>query len=615
MFLLKTLILKIFQYFVTNEKNETLIIFICFRKSPEKEVDDIKNEDRKEIADASSNKKKIITKGARKVFEGLKVSIPTEELNLEEVLNCSPKCKKVELQVLQNASDDHSIPETMNSPQKPSRNARKSKPVKKAQVGSNLLFKVKKKKALVSPDSTANTKEEKDNTKSIDVYDFEETQDNTDIFQKPDFRAFRSKKSNENLAEVDSDTESRDDYLEPFIGQPESITSSLSSSSSIRKAKAQENITKKKCMIMGRIFKNQAKSKIEDIDEEMRDIPIIDNDELVENYVANCKIIKNEMKPKLSETEINQLFDQLLEKKDNEKDDNCDTLAKGTSKVKPDNGKDKEKKVFDNKKKKLKTRKRARTNSESTDDEFNLNKSNKRVYRKNGKAEDNSINLEQELKECIGVASRKSQRKCTSGKQNVLVEYWSSDESQFEALLESQRIDHKSKQQTKTSEAKSIEPMENALEEIHVETKKSEAEFEKVPTILKPPPRPKPLKKSQSKRRHASDKDKTLNLNVTINSSKNSDLASVNRRKRAAANPLYHWSSSSEDESQDLIEVKPLREDEEEFEDDRPVQHGWIVGESPKKLVTMLAQAKGKKLIDVDCVKEQGKKRTNNSNS
>lgn len=87
------------------------------------------------------------------------------------------------------------------------------------------------------------------------------------------------------------------------------------------------------------------------------------------------------------------------------------------------------------------------------------------------------------------------------------------------------------------------------------------------------------------------------------------------RRKRTAANPLYHWSSSSEDESQDLIEIKPIREDEEEFEDDRPIQHGWIVGESPKKLVTMLAQAKGKKLTDIDCVKEQGKKRTTNSNS
>lgn len=564
--------------------------------------------EQKDISDntTSNCKKKIITKGARKVFEGLKVSIPTEELNLEEVLNCSPKCKKIELQVFQNNSDDHSILELNNSLKKPSRNARKSKPVKKAQVGSNLLFKMKKRKTLLSPGKTTNSNQEIDNSKSIDVYDFEETQDNTDVFTKPDFRTFRKKKSNENI-EADSDTESRDDYfLEPFIAEPESVTSSLSSSSSVKKSKAQENITKKKCMIMGRIFKNQAKSKIEDIDEEMREIPIIENDELVENYVANCKIIKNERKPKLSETEINQLFDQLLENKDNGKEDNSNTLTKAYCKLKSDS-KDKEKKVIDTKKKKIKNRKRPRTNSESTDDEFNINKSNKRVYRKNGKAEDNSINLEQELKECIGVASRKSQRKCTSGKQNVLVEYWSSDESQFEALFDSQKIEHRPKHPKMLDETQ-VKSSTSILEE--------KSDFEKIPVILKPPPRPRTLKKVQSKRKHTNEKrDKSLCLNIAKDSIRPSDQVGVNRRKRAAANPLYHWSSSSEDESQDLIEIKPLREDEEEFEDERPIQHGWIVGESPKKLVTMLAQAKGKKLTDIDCVKEQGKKRSTNSNS
>lgn len=555
------------------------------------------------MVSTNKNEKKIITKGARKVFEGLKVSIPTEELNLEEVLNCSPKCKKIDIQMLQHISDDQSVPEVI-FPHKPLRNIRKSKPVKKSQVGSNLLFKIKKKKSSLSPGNPTNSKQDNENSKSIDVYDFEETQDNTDIFTKPDFRAFRNKKFNDNI-EQESDTESRDDYLDPFVAaEPESITSSLSSSSSVRKSKAQENITKKKCMIMGRIFKNQAKSKMEDIDEEMRDIPMIENDELVENYVASCKIIKEEVKPKLSQHEINQLFDKLLEHKETELEENG-MIKPIVKKV----DKEKDKKGIE-KRKKLKNRKRARTNSESTDDEFNLNKSNKRIYRKNGKVEDNSINLEQELKECIGVASRKSQRKCTSGKQNVLVEYWSSDESQFEALLETQRIEHKAK--SNPIETKRFE-LEKATEEKLVHIKKTETEFEKVPNIMKPPPRPK--KKPNSKKKHSAEKkDKTLNIHVSKDVLKTNQVG-VNRRKRAAANPLYHWSSSSEDESQDLIEIKPLREDEEEFEDDRPIQHGWIVGESPKKLVTMLAQAKGKKLTEIDCVKEQGKKRTANSNS
>ena len=47
-------------------------------------------------------------------------------------------------------------------------------------------------------------------------------------------------------------------------------------------------------------------------------------------------------------------------------------------------------------------------------------------YKKNSAI---GIDFEKELKECIGVASRKSQRTCTSGKQNVLTEFWSSDES------------------------------------------------------------------------------------------------------------------------------------------------------------------------------------------
>lgn len=584
-------------------------MFFFFRKSPQGF-----NDDKGTDSEILSNdfRKKIITKGARKVFEGLKVSIPTEEINLEEVLNCSPKCKKAEIQILQSNSDDQCTSEIPSSSQKPSRNARKSKPVKKAQVGSKLLFKVKKKKTLLSPDNTTRINLESDNTKSVDVYDFEETQDNTDVFTKPNFRAYRTKKSNDNI-ELESDTESRDDYLEPFIAETGSITSSVSSSS-VRKSKAQENITKKKCMIMGRIFKNQAKSKIEDIDEEMRDIPLIDNEELVQTYVANCKVIKNEAKPKLSETEINQLFDQLLDNKTIKKlNENIST--KITSKSKPDVNKDREKKIVDFKKKRIKTKKRTRTNSESTDDEFNLNKSNKRIYRKSGKAEDNSINLEQELKECIGVASRKSQRKCTSGKQNVLVEYWSSDESQFEALLETQRIEHRPKLPLKILDEIEPKSPQPDPERKSLDIKKSESEFEKIPTILKPPPRPKTSRKPQSKRRHPSERKDKSDSNVSVESGKPSDQIGVNRRKRAAANPLYHWSSSSEDESQDLIEIKPLREDDEEFEDDRPIQHGWIVGESPKKLVTMLAQAKGKKLADIDCVKEQGKKRTTYSNS
>uniref|UniRef100_A0A6P7H1R8 Titin-like n=1 Tax=Diabrotica virgifera virgifera TaxID=50390 RepID=A0A6P7H1R8_DIAVI len=497
-----------------------------------------------------SDHKKIVTKGARKVFEGLKVSIPTEELNLEEVLNYSPKQKKPDT-TAENTEEE----KLLISPTQKSRNSRKSKPVKKAQVGSNLLFKVNKKK-LPSPSISS-----KDLQK--DVYDFEETQDNTDVFTKPDFRAFRNMKTGENEGE----TESREciDIPEP---EPEATVSNSVASTA---KQAKENITKKKCMIMGRIFKNAAKSKIEDIDEEIRNIPEIDNEELVESYVANCNKLA-------TESEKNEVIEEYIqERSGSEKDSKVSSRPKT------------EVKKQDNSKKKLKTKakKRPRTNSDSTDDEFGLNKATKRrSNKKNVKEEDNVINLEQELKECIGVASRKSQRKCTSGKQNVLVEYWSSDDSQFEALLEKQIIEIKPKEK----------PIEKIIEETLEQPKEVPAKEPRPLDAVKKPLEAKKVKKKQTKKKAKSQE-------VTV------DGVPVNRRKRAAVNPLYHWSSSSEDEADDLIEVRPLR-DEIEDDEDRPVQHGWIVGDSPKKLVTMLAQAKGKK-ADIDCVKEQGKKRTN----
>ncbi|XP_018566318.1 uncharacterized protein LOC108907224 isoform X2 [Anoplophora glabripennis] len=560
-------------------------------------VDEPCGKKHEELSDGSTSEgKKIITKGARKVFEGLKVSIPTEELNLEEVLNCSLKSKKLDVASIQNLAEK-SIEQSLSSA-KPPRTARKSKPVKnKSQFGSNLLFKMKKKK-VASPTSTKN---KSDDVKAHDIYDFEETQDNTDVFTKPDFRAFRNMKSNEAVLEPESDTDSRD-YLDSFSYEAQSITSSISSSSS-KKPKTQENITKKKCMIMGRIFKNAAKSKIEDIDEEIRDIPALDNCELVESYVADCKkIIRNEevVKPKLSEKEINQLFDQLLEDRLNGQDAKTTELK---TCVKPKI--DVTKKTDNKKKAKPKNKKRTRTNSDSTDDEFSLNKtSKKRAYRKNAKAEDNCINLEQELKECIGVASRKSQRKCTSGKQNVLVEYWSSDDSQFEALLETQRIE--AKQPAKVAEANETVEPEPLPQEPEVTVESNPAPPDKLPDLNA---LEKHKLKSLEKKPHQKRKPSGEKKCTAPGAEKTSDSVMSNRRKRAAVNPLYHWSSSSEDESQDLIEVKPLREELEDDED-RPIQHGWIVGDSPKKLVTMLAQAKGKK-TDIDCVKEQGKKRTN----
>ncbi|XP_030749560.1 uncharacterized protein LOC115877501 isoform X2 [Sitophilus oryzae] len=577
-------------------------------------------DEKKDDSDCSTASKKIITKGARKVFEGLKVSIPTEELNLE-LLNHSPLNKKYETKTAQDISEPSN--DTPVTPSKP-RPTRKSKPVKKSQVGSNLLFKVNKKKNSPKTPTIMDTKR--------DVYNFEETQCNTDIFVKPTSDDIINKNES-NIKETTGGLENSDneslDYTDSNGADARSI-STISSVSAISFKKPEvttpENITKKKYMIMGKIFKNAAKSKMDEIDEELRNIPEIpemDNLELVENYVRSCQNVSSPIpppmpppafdelpkKPKMTEEEMNMLFDQLLGK--DVTDHHPTPAAKSQKsvskhlgpKVKTDKNSDQKKKCT-----KPKNRKRMRGNSESSDDEFNLNKTiRKRTNRKNN--DDSGINLELELKECIGVASRKSQRKCTSGKQNILVEYWSSDEEAFEALLETQKIPPAAKEETK----KKPEPKTDDLEEEIPTPNVPEPDLSKENLFLEPP-LIKPVKPNKlTQKKKIATTSKKPKIQTKNPQDPNIPSSTVNRRKRAAANPLYHWSSSSEDESQSLIEIKPLRKEYED-EEDRPIQHGWIVGDSPKKLVTMLALTKGKK-TEVDSVKEQGKRRTSNTAS
>lgn len=76
------------------------------------------------------------------------------------------------------------------------------------------------------------------------------------------------------------------------------------------------------------------------------------------------------------------------------------------------------------------------------------------------------------------------------------------------------------------------------------------------------------------------------------------------RRKRNASDTLYYWSSSSDDE---FGRIEPSENDDDASENQLE-QHGWIVGDSHKKLVTLLAHAKGKKIEDCG-VKESVHKR------
>lgn len=364
-------------------------------------------------------------------------------------------------------------------------------------------------------------------------------------------------------------------------------------------------------MIMGRIFKHAIKTKAEDSTKDTQS-----SDQTESDFTINGPNYKEDevKRNRLSDKEMNILFDKLLEDKP------CSTATGKTKKetsefVAPLPAKQSNTKISNSKKldaaitkslskartKFSKSRKRTKPD-DSSDDEFNIAKPHRK--RSNKKKEDDGINLEQELKECIGVASRKSQRKCTSGKQNVLIEFWSSDESNFDAILEA--VSH-SEKKTNVKVAEAI-PTAEILEEVIIpdeivpniaEVVKTKQQYEKARLE-----KPKPVRrKSSSKHKHKPDKRPRKSA---VKPDGGDSLVS-SRQKRSASDTLYYWSSSSEDEFQDMIEVKPIRDDPED--DDRPVQHGWIVGDSPKKLVTMLAQAKGKK-VDSVSVKEQSKKRT-----
>ncbi|XP_053977429.1 uncharacterized protein LOC128875663 [Hylaeus volcanicus] len=92
-------------------------------------------------------------------------------------------------------------------------------------------------------------------------------------------------------------------------------------------------------------------------------------------------------------------------------------------------------------------------------------------------------------------------------------------------------------------------------------------------------------RRSSSGRRDSDDEE--LKTTKSWNKVEEGVGVAIGRRKRAAANQLYYWSSSSDEE--EVLEVAPTVEEEE---DDRQEQHGWIVGDSHKRMITMLAMEK-----------------------
>ncbi|XP_026500728.2 uncharacterized protein LOC113404148 [Vanessa tameamea] len=142
------------------------------------------------------------------------------------------------------------------------------------------------------------------------------------------------------------------------------------------------------------------------------------------------------------------------------------------------------------------------------------------------------------LSEDAGVARQRARRKCTVGKQNVLAETWSSE-----------------------SEPDGAPPRPNSAESVAAGSGR------------KKKGRKRDSQSSSNRKASRQVSSKKHEYESRVDSSNRSAGSGVPARPRS---PPHYWSAG---------------EDEQEH----PQQHGWIVGDSHKKLVTMLAHAKGRK--------------------
>ncbi|XP_063709060.1 LOW QUALITY PROTEIN: titin homolog [Culicoides brevitarsis] len=161
------------------------------------------------------------------------------------------------------------------------------------------------------------------------------------------------------------------------------------------------------------------------------------------------------------------------------------------------------------------------------------------------------------------------------------------------------------KKQTTSNKPKNVAYDSDSDFEHHLKpsVKKTATIKQRRTTIAAPPPpsdseSDDSIKTLPAKVWNAKNKEK---LKVIQKSKEAEDTKPIGRRKRVASEMLYYWSSSSSDDDEFgkiSAPVKNPDEDDSLDSDDHQQQHGWIVGDSHKKLVTLLAHAKAKKVDD-----------------
>ncbi|XP_047524206.1 uncharacterized protein LOC125062379 isoform X2 [Pieris napi] len=199
-------------------------------------------------------------------------------------------------------------------------------------------------------------------------------------------------------------------------------------------------------------------------------------------------------------------------------------------------------------------------NDSLTDDNRHKSKEKKiRIKSTDTDIENNSLDYTDEpinTYDDTGVARQRARRKCTVGKQNVLAETWSSE-----------------------SEPDGIPPRPNSADSVGAGTsrkKKTRKKDSHAHGIRKSGNRHVSAKR-EAHCSNRSNRNSSESISRVVPTTRPSAVCSSSTKARTRPSP-YYWSDEQEPE--------------------HVQQHGWIVGDSHKKLVTMLAHAKGKRNND-----------------
>lgn len=586
-----------------------------------------------------------------KGYDNFKISIPTTGIDLQQALNRSPNSSGCKLAALADIALGNDVPNvvdlirtqsdvvepshtTLDDPPQesvPEVNSQKQLPAKKTNKSATNSG---RKKKIVSPKTTK--KSSKGNVKVSprstpkgpkDVYDFEDFDDSTDAPILTLSQARSKPAAPLNVNEEDSESSSYSDRLDYNYGSMSESDTSV------------DNL-QKKCLIE-RIFKSVKKSDVKEKE-------------------------KVEPKKPMPKQELDKLFDGLRQNDKNAKVDEK-KIGTGKSASKQVDEKSKNERARDRQSKKSreianleeewgmsmnqiaeligvgqrKTQRRCAANKQKTfaenwssdeyedfhatkdifalihEAEMKAGRARSRTARSNAKRqqeiEKNERNAEATGKSKID-AKDKENKATSDDKDDAIKET-------FTETIEIKKSEPSRRSHSKSTDSKSSPrkpaKVKRSQSFVASESENSDSEInrKKVSSTTKPTNQSKIKNRRQtisSRRELHKTASKANGVRVKPNRSTDSrdfrtdgkmKAKPMARRKRKASEMLYYWSSSSDE---DFGRIKPR----DNFDDDNLEQHGWIVGDSHKKLVTLLAHAKGKKIEDCAVKKAINKKKS-----